>query len=88
MNMTVDLPEQYAAALEAQARAAGMPTERYLAHIVARALEGQHRRAIENLEHHLDFMAPQVVPEKTPEEMEAALADALADVRPRRNWQP
>jgi hypothetical protein len=88
MNMTIDLSEQYAATLEAQARAAHMPTERYLAHIVTRALERQHRRATENLEHHLNYIASQVAPETTPEEMEAALAEALADVRPRRSWQP
>ncbi len=82
MNMTIDLSEQYAAALEAQARAAHMPTERYLAHIVARALERQHRRDAENLEHHLNYMASQVAPATTPEEMEAALAEALAHVRP------
>jgi hypothetical protein len=43
MNVTIDLSEQNAAALEAQARAAHMPTERYLAKIVERALQLQHR---------------------------------------------
>jgi hypothetical protein len=42
MHLAVDLSEQNAAALEAQARAAGMPAERNLAHIVARALEREH----------------------------------------------
>jgi hypothetical protein len=88
MNMTIDLSEQYAAALEAQARAARMPTERYLAHIVTRALERRHRQAAADLEHHLDYIASQVAPETTPDEMEAALAEALAHVRPRRIWQP
>jgi hypothetical protein len=87
MNMTIDLSEQNAAALESQARAAHMPAERYLAEIVARALERQHRRAIENLEHHLDYMASQVPLETSPEEMEAALEEALAHVRPQRSWQ-
>jgi hypothetical protein len=87
MNMTIDLSEQYAAALEAQARAARMPTERYLAHIVTRALERRHRQDASNLEHHLDYMASQVAPETTPEVMEAALAEALAHVRPHRSWQ-
>ena len=32
-----------------------MPADRYLAQIVARALERQHRRDAENLEQHLDF---------------------------------
>jgi hypothetical protein len=40
MNVTIDLSEQNAAALEAQARAAHMPPERYLGKIVARALHG------------------------------------------------
>ena len=88
MNLTIDLSEQDAAALEAQARAARMPTERYLAHIVARALEHRHHRDAENLAQHLDYMAAQVAPETTPEEMEAALQEALAHVRPHRSWQP
>src|SRR5580704_4661348 len=44
MNLTIDLSEQDAAVLEAQARAARMSAERYLSQIVARALERQHRR--------------------------------------------
>lgn len=88
MNMTIDLSERYATALEAQARAARMPTERYLAHIVARALERQHRRDAENLEHHLGYMASQVLPETTSDQMEAALEEALSHVRPHRSWRP
>jgi len=88
MNLTIDLSEQNAAALEAQARAAQMPAERYLALIVARALERQHCRNAENLEKHLDYMASQVSPDSTTEEMEAALQEALASVRPHRSWQP
>jgi hypothetical protein len=88
MNLTIDMSEQNAAALEAQARAARMPAERYLAHIVACALERQHLRDAENLEQHLDSMASQVAPETTTEEMEAALQEALTHVRPRRSWQP
>jgi hypothetical protein len=42
MNVTIDLSEQNAAALEAQARAAHMPPERYLSKIVARALHSGH----------------------------------------------
>jgi hypothetical protein len=88
MNLTIDLSEQKAAALEAQARAARMSAERYLAQIVARALESQQRRNAENLGKHLDTMASRVAPETTSEEMEAALEEALAHVRPRRIWQP
>lgn len=88
MNLTIDLSEQNAAALEAQARAARMPAERYLAQIVERALERQHRRDAENLGLHLDYMASQVGPDTTTEEMEAALQEALTHVRPRRSRQP
>jgi non-ribosomal peptide synthetase component F len=87
LNLTIDLSEQDAAALEAQARAARMPADRYLAQIVTRALERQHRRDAEKLEKHLDYMAAQVAPETTTEEMEAALQEALSLVRPHRNWQ-
>lgn len=88
MNLTISLSEQNAAALEAQARTARMPAERYLAHIVARALERQHRQDAENLRKHLDYMASRVAPETATEEMESALQEALAHVRPRRSWQP
>ena len=88
MNLTIDLSEQNAAALEAQARAAHMPAERFLAQVVERALERQHRWHAENLAKHLDYMASQVSPETTTEEMEAALQEALTQVRPRRSWQP
>ena len=88
MNLTIDLSEQNAAALEAQARAARMPAEDYLAHIVARALERQHLRDAENLRKHLDYMASQVAPDTTNEEMEAAFQEALTQVRPHRSWRP
>ncbi len=41
MHLTIDLSEQNAAVLEAQARAAHMPTETYLSEIIARALYAQ-----------------------------------------------
>lgn len=41
MNVTIDLPEQTAAALEAQARAAHVPKETYLARIVEQALQAE-----------------------------------------------
>lgn len=88
MNVTIDLSDEKAAALASQARAARMPTERYLAYIVERALERQHSRAAEQLGQHLDIMASQIRPETTAEQMEAALEEALASVRPRRSWQP
>jgi hypothetical protein len=86
MNLTIDITAQKAAALAAQARAMNMPTERYLAEIVERALDSRHRRDIAALDQHLDSMALEVAPNTTTEEMETALAEALADVRPRRTW--
>ena len=44
MNVTIDLSEQNAAALEAQARAAHMLPESYLREIVERALHVHHSR--------------------------------------------
>jgi hypothetical protein len=41
MHVTIDLSEQNAAALAAQARAAHMPKESYLQGLVERALHGQ-----------------------------------------------
>jgi len=86
MTVTIDLPDQKAAALEAQARAMNMPTERYLAQIVERALDIQHSRAAAALEKHLDQMASKVKPGVTAQEMESALEEALAHVRPKRTW--
>ncbi len=58
---------------KAQARAAQMPADRYLAEIVANALERKHRRDVTNLADHLDkAMAADVAPETTAEQMEAA----------------
>jgi len=86
MNLTIDIPEQKAAALEAQARAAHMQTEDYLVRVVEWALDTRRRFDAESLGRHLDYMASKVAPETTPEEMEAALAEALEHARPRRNW--
>ena len=86
MSMTLELPEEVEAALAAQARAAQMPTERYLAQIVERAMEGRRRSAVEQLVRNLDVMAGKVATETTPEQMEAAFEDALASVRPQRVW--
>jgi hypothetical protein len=86
MDMTIDLSEHDAALLEAQARAAHLPAERYLAGIVARALERRQRRAAGDLEAHLGLMASQVSADTTAEEMEAALEEALTHIRPHRVW--
>jgi len=88
MNMTINLSDQNAAELEAQARAAQMPVDRYLAEVVAHALESRHRIKVRQLEEHLDYMASQVKPGTTTEEMEKALQDALDHVRQKRSWQP
>lgn len=63
-----------------------MLTNRYLAQIVAHALDARHRNKVQKLEKHLDYMASQVVPETTAEEMEAALQEALDHVRQQRTW--
>ena len=88
MNLTIDLSEQNAAELEAAAREARMPADRYLEKIVAHALEARHRSKVQQLEEHLDFMATQAVPGTTADEMEAALQEALVQVRQHRTWQP
>ena len=85
MILTIDLSEKSAAALEAQARAARMPAERYLAQVVDRALERQHIQDAANLAEHLDTMGAHVVAATTEQEMESALQEALMYVRPRRN---
>jgi hypothetical protein len=87
MAVTVELSPEKEAALASQARAAHMPTERYLAEIVERALEIHQRRAAEMLGRHLDSMASDISPETTSGEMEAALDEALGQVRPQRRWQ-
>ncbi len=87
MDLTIQLSEQNAAELEAQARAARMPIERYLGEILSRAIETRHNRAVEDLTAHLNSMASQVLSETTPAEMENALEEALSHVRPQRNWR-
>jgi predicted RNA-binding protein len=84
MDVTIGLSEQNAAELEAQARAAHMSPDRYLAEVVAHALESQHRCKVRKLEEHLDVMAAHVVPGTTTDEMEAALEEALTEVRSQR----
>jgi hypothetical protein len=87
MSITIDLSEHNAAELEAAAREARMPADEYLAKIVAHALETRHRSNVQKLEEHLDYMASQVVAGTTPDEMEAALQEALGHVRQHRTWQ-
>ena len=87
MNLTIDLSEAHAAAGEAQARAAHISAERYLARIVERALGRQRHDNVRKLAGHLDQMAARLEPATTVEKMEAALAEALSQVRPRRAWQ-
>ena len=88
MNLTIDLSDQNAVELEAQARAARMPADRYLVEIIAHALESRHRSKVHKIEDHLDIMASHVVPGTTAEQMEAALQEALDHVRQHRTWQP
>jgi DNA/RNA-binding domain of Phe-tRNA-synthetase-like protein len=77
MNLTIDLSEQNAAELEAEARAARMPADRYLAQIVAHALESRHKNKVQRLEQHLHYMAAQVVPGTTADEMETRAAGSF-----------
>jgi hypothetical protein len=86
MSVTLNLSKDIEATLAFQARAAQMPTERYVTQIVEQAVKLQRRRAAEALEKHLDVMSSQVAPGTTPDEMEAALEEALAAVRPQRSW--
>ena len=79
--MSITISEHNAAELEAAAREARMPADRYLAKIVADALEACHRSNVRKLEGHLDSMASQVVPCTNADEMEAALQEALNHVR-------
>jgi len=88
MAVTVELSPEKEAALASQARAAHMPTERYLAEIVERALDNHRRKAAAMLGQHLDSMAAGISPETTSAEMEAALEEALAHARPQRLWRP
>ena len=86
MAVTVELSPEKEAALASRARAADMPTERYLTEIVEHALDIHQARASEMLRRHLDVMAARVSPDTTSDEMEIALEEALANVRPHRNW--
>ena len=86
MSMILELPKDVETALAFQARAAHMPTEQYLAKLVELAVANRRRVATEQLRRHLDVMADSLNPDTTPEQMEAALDDALAAVRPLRAW--
>lgn len=86
MSLTIDLSKELEAALASQARAARMDTEDYLKQIVEHALKLQRESAVRSLQIQLDQVAAQVLPETTPEEMEAAIEAALADARPQRSW--
>ena len=87
MTVTVELSPEKAAALASKARAAHVPAERYLTEIVEHALDIHQSRAAEVLRRHLDVMAAGVSSDTTSDEMEIALEEALANVRPRRNWR-
>jgi hypothetical protein len=86
MSLTIDLSKEAEALLAAQARAARMRTEQYVAHVIENALKREHDRAVENLRRSLDELASSARPDTTAEEMEAAVQEALASVRPKRSW--
>lgn len=66
MSIVLKLPKDIEAAFAFQARAAQMPTERYLAHIVELAVESRRRMAAERVRHHLATMAECIAPGTTP----------------------
>ena len=74
--------------MPSRARAARMPTRTYVVHIPGTAIESNHRHAASNLEQQLDSMASQIPSDTTSEQMETALEEALAAVRPLRSWPP
>jgi hypothetical protein len=95
MSLIIDLAPHEQKALEAKARARGVSPEVYARQALRRTLllsgcvfpapEGEERRrAADRLMQHLDAMAEKVTPETSPAEMEAAIDEALAEVRPRR----
>jgi len=95
MSLTIELAPEEQQALEAKARARGVSPEEYARKVLRRSLllsgrvfpapEGEERRrAAERLMQQLDAMAEKVTPETTAAEMEAAIDEALAHVRPRR----
>jgi hypothetical protein len=87
MSLIIDLSDEVQTSLASKARAANMPTEDYAARIIEHALRIQSRRAAENLERSLDQLEVAFPLETTPEQMEAALEEALAAVRPQRCWR-
>ena len=87
MSLTIELSEEFEAALAAQARAAHMSPERYLSEIVESALRSQRRQAVDRLAQQLDRMAALIEPGTTSDEMETALEAALAAARPTRTWR-
>jgi hypothetical protein len=86
MSRILELSKEGEAAVALPAPAAQMPAEQYLVHIVELAVENRRRIAAEQLGLHLEEMAECIAPETTSEQMEAALQDALAAIRPQRAW--
>jgi hypothetical protein len=86
MSLTIDLSKEVEAALAAQATAAQLPTERYVAELIEDALQRRRMQAAHTLEASLDDIAGALPPETTREQMETALEEALLAVRPRRHW--
>jgi hypothetical protein len=86
MSLILELPKDVESALAFQAQAAHLSPEEYLAKLIERAVEGRRLRAAEQLRQHLDEMAESIAPQTTPEQMEAALEEGLAAVRPQRTW--
>ena len=95
MTLKIDLRPEEEQALAAKAQERGVSPEDYARQVLRRTLrltgrvfpapEGvERRRAADRLMRHLDAMAEKVTPQTTPAEMEAAIDEALAQVRPPR----
>jgi hypothetical protein len=97
MSLTIDLQPEEEQALKAKALARGVSPEDYARQILRRTLilsgritlapQGEDRRlAAERLMRHLNTMTEKVTPGTTSAEMEAAIDEALAEIRPRPEW--
>lgn len=84
--MTLELPKEIEAARTVQARAASMSPDQYLARLLEPALTNQRREAAERLCQYLTQPETGLNPSVASAELEAALDEALATIRPIRRW--
>ncbi|MBS1835835.1 MAG: hypothetical protein JST65_24170 [Acidobacteria bacterium] len=81
----MDLPPEVEETLSGKARAANVPVERYTIDLVTRALAAD--RNADEMETFLNQMARNAPIQGSEEELEAAIEEALAAVRPKRIWK-